>query len=202
MKNKEIQEQRMRGYFMQATKELLKGEGLKSLNVRSIADQAGYSFATLYNYFKDVKELVFLCVKDFEDECAAEIKQKVKKVPQGSERIKAITKAYIQYFVQYPSVFNLFFVEKLGDIGQKQPTAELIFTFLENLCADDWQYCIKSQDADENEIALVKQELTYVTAGMLLFYMNRIQPANYTDFIEIVNKQTDTIINRIKPAAF
>ena len=42
MNNKEIQEQRMKGYFMQATKELLKGEGLKSINVRSIAAQAGF----------------------------------------------------------------------------------------------------------------------------------------------------------------
>jgi AcrR family transcriptional regulator len=197
MKNKEIQEQRMRGYFMQATKELLKGEGLKSLNVRAIADQAGYSFATLYNYFKDVKELVFLCVNDFQDECTSEINLKVKKVPQGSERIKAITKAYVLYFVQYPSIFNLFFIEKLGDIGQKLPTAELIFNFLDRLCEVDWEYCIKYQNADKNEIELLKQELNYATAGMLLFYINRIQPANYTEFIEIADKQLDRIINRI-----
>jgi AcrR family transcriptional regulator len=200
MKNKEIQEQRMRGYFMQATKELLKGEGLKSLNVRAIADQAGYSFATLYNYFKDVKELVFLCVNDFQDECSSEIKLKVKKVPQGTERIKAIATAYMLYFVQYPSVFNLFFIEKLGDIGQKQPTSELIFTFLDRLCAEDWEYCIKNQNADENEIALIKQELNYAAAGMLLFYMNRIQPANYAEFIKIADKQLNTIISRIFPA--
>ena len=135
MNNKEIQEQLMKGYFMQATKELLKGEGLKSLNVRNIAQQAGYSFATLYNYFKDVKELVFLCVEDFQKECAAEITQKVNGIPSGPEKIKAITKAYMAYFVQYPSVFNLFFIEKLGDIGQKQPTANLIFTFLDRLTA-------------------------------------------------------------------
>jgi AcrR family transcriptional regulator len=69
MKNKEIQEQRMRGYFIQATKNILKGEGLKSISVRNIADQAGYSYATLYNYFKDVNELIFLCVNDFQEEC-------------------------------------------------------------------------------------------------------------------------------------
>src|SRR5512133_1434274 len=69
MKNKEIQEQRMRGYFIQAAKEILKGEGLRSLNVRHIADKAGYSYATLYNYFEDVNELTFLCVNDFYEEC-------------------------------------------------------------------------------------------------------------------------------------
>ena len=54
MKNKIIQEQRIKGYVIQAAKEILKGEGLKSISVRNIADQAGYSYATLYNYFKDI----------------------------------------------------------------------------------------------------------------------------------------------------
>ena len=199
MKNKQIQEQRMKGYFMQATKELLKGEGLRSINVRNIAEQAGYSYATLYNYFRDVKELVFLCVNDFQEECASEIVLKVKKIPRGIERIKAITKAYIGYFVQYPSVYNLFFVEKLGDIGQKQPTSNLIFTFLDRLCADEWDYCIKNQQTGENEVAIIKQELNYVSCGMLLFYMNRIQPADYKEFIETIDIQINAIMKRIEP---
>ncbi len=198
MNNKEIQEQRMKGYFMQATKELLKGEGLKSLNVRNIAQQAGYSFATLYNYFKDVKELVFLCVDDFQQECAAEITQKVNGVPGGPAKIKAITKAYMAYFVQYPSVFNLFFIEKLGDIGQKQPTANLIFTFLDRLTADDWDYCRKKYNLQENDITVAKAELNYITAGMLLFYMNRIQPASYSDFSEAIDIQINAIVDRIE----
>jgi AcrR family transcriptional regulator len=198
MKNKEIQEQRMKGYFMQATKELLKGEGLRSINVRSIAQQAGYSYATMYNYFKDVKELVFLCVNDFQQECTAEIKLKAEKSPRGIERIKAITRAYIAYFVQYPSVFNLFFIEKLGDIGQKQPTANLIFTFLDRLCAEEWDYCFEKQETNGNKLEIIKQELNYITCGMLLFYMNRIQPASYKDFTEIIDIQIESILNRIE----
>lgn len=198
MKNKEIQEQRMKGYFMQATKELLKGEGLRSINVRSIAQQAGYSYATMYNYFKDVKELVFLCVNDFQEECTAEIKLNVKKSPRGIERIKAITRAYIAYFVQYPSVFNLFFIEKLGDIGQKQPTANLIFTFLDRLCAEEWDYYLKNQETSGNKLEIIKQELNYITCGMLLFYMNRIQPESYKEFTETIDIQIDTILNRIE----
>jgi AcrR family transcriptional regulator len=200
MNNKEIQEQRMKGYFMQATKEMLKGEGLRSVNVRSIAQQAGYSYATLYNYFKDVKELVFLCVTDFQEECATEIAQKVKKISPGTERIKAITKAYVDYFVQYPSVFNLFFIEKLGDIGQKQPTAEMIFTFLDRLCAKDWEYYRENCNTDENTIILMRQQLNYVTCGMLLFYMNRIQPSDYKEFVANLNRQIESILSKLTPS--
>jgi AcrR family transcriptional regulator len=198
MPNKQLQEQRMKGYFMQATKELLKGEGLKSINVRNIAQQAGYSYATLYNYFKDVKELVFLCVTDFQEECTAEIESKVSHIPDGIERIKSISKAYIAYFVQYPSVFNLFFIEKLGDIGQKQPTAELIYSYLDRLCEKDWQYCIAHNQISQSESELMKQELNFVACGMLLYYMNRIQPANYQEFTNTVDNQINAITGSIK----
>ena len=45
-RNKEIQEQRVRQYFIDATREILKGEGLKAVNVRAVSERAGYSFAT------------------------------------------------------------------------------------------------------------------------------------------------------------
>ena len=41
MQKKEIQEQRIKGYFIEAAKEMLKGEGLKSISVRNIAERAG-----------------------------------------------------------------------------------------------------------------------------------------------------------------
>src|SRR5882757_3650074 len=111
MKNKEIQGQRMRGYFLAATKELLKAEGLRSVNVRSIADKAGYSPATMYSYFKDANELVFLCVHDFNEECRQHVKDRIKRSEKGITSIKAAVKAYAEFFIQYPGVFELFFIE-------------------------------------------------------------------------------------------
>ena len=54
MKNKDVQEMRMKNYFIQATKEILKSEGIKHVSVRSVADRAGYSYTTMYNYFKEI----------------------------------------------------------------------------------------------------------------------------------------------------
>jgi len=105
MGNKEIQEQRMKNYFIQATKEILKGEGLKCISVRNVADRAGYSYATLYNYFKDIKDLIFECVVDFQQECEEFVKAESKKSSAGKEKIKAVTTAYIKYFIQYPGIF-------------------------------------------------------------------------------------------------
>lgn len=65
MRNRQIQEERIKTYFLDAAKNLLRAEGLKGVSVRNVAYRAGYSYATLYNYFKDINDLLFRCVEDF-----------------------------------------------------------------------------------------------------------------------------------------
>lgn len=200
MDKKELQEQRIRGYFIQAAKEMLKGEGLRSINVRSVAEKAGYSFATLYNYFRDIKDLVFLCVKDFQDECQEYVTGEAKKCKRGKDRIKAITLAYLKYFIQYPGTYELFFLEKVNDIGQKQPTITLIYTFLDRLSDKEWDYLIKKGQVTAEESEILKIQLHALVAGLLLFYLNRREPANYNDFMKMVHAQLDhTIYNSSQP---
>lgn len=196
MTNKEIQQQRMRGYFIQAAKEMLKGEGLKSISTRKIASQAGYSYATLYNYFKDIKDLIFECVKDFQDEAAVFVQTESKAARPGIEKIKAMIKAYIKYFVQYPGTFELFFLERMSEMGSKQKTSELIYTFLDRLLEQDWNYCIENKILEVNKAANLKDEIRYVVSGLLLFYINRRQPASYTEFETVTNRQLNHIFDR------
>jgi len=194
MEKKEIQEQRMRGYFIQATKEMLKGEGLKSISVRNIADQAGYSYATIYNYFRDVKDLVFLCVKEFQDEIEIFIRDETSKSELGLPKIEGIAKAYIKYFVQYPGIFELFYIERVTDFGTKQPTVDLINNFLDKLCEDDWLLVAKQNKWDDAEVAQKKIALNALIIGMLLLYINRRNPDDYLKFMDNVNNQLKSIL--------
>ena len=135
MTNKEIKEKRTRGYFITATKEILKGEGSKALSVRNIADRAGYSYATLYNYFKDQTELVSLSLLEFKDECRESVNRNIRKSNPGKSEIRSIIKGYVQYFVQYPGVFDLFYLEKLASKNVNEEVISFlnclfIFSFL------------------------------------------------------------------------
>jgi len=195
IEKKEIQEQRMRGYFIEATKSLIQSEGVKSVSVRNIADQAGYSFATLYNYFKDVKVLIFECVKIFQEECEAFVMDKVGTQPAGIPRIKAITKEYVNYFMEYPGIFDLFFVEKLGSMGNPQQMGHAIYSFLNYLCDSDWEAVRNQGTYSEQQIDAIQKQLNYTSAGMLLFYMNRLQPASYAEFQSNIDHQLALIFN-------
>jgi AcrR family transcriptional regulator len=190
MNNKQIQEQRMKGYFIQATKEILKAEGLKSISVRNIADRAGYSYATLYNYFKDVKELIFLCVKDFQDEIETSINEKIAVIEPGKERIKKMAMGYLNYFLEYPGIFELFYLERMSDISSNDEATQLIVGFLDRLGDEDWKI-IESDGAIRE---LKKSRLNYAITGLLLFYMNRREPASYQEFTDRAKAQLDFLI--------
>jgi AcrR family transcriptional regulator len=56
---------------------IIESEGIKSIRARNIANQAGYSYATLNNYFKNIKELVFYCVQDFQKEGVNFVNEKI-----------------------------------------------------------------------------------------------------------------------------
>ncbi len=187
MDNKQIQSERIRGYFTQAAKEMLKGEGLRSVSTRSVAEKAGYSYATLYNYFKDINDLVFECVKDFQSECEFFVKTKTKKAKPGKEKLKAITAAYIDYFIEYPGTFELCFLEHIRDIGSRKELTELIYTFLDKLCEEQWSFCISEKLMDPVKVERIRQQLRFTVVGLLLFYENRRQPDNYEDFIILIN---------------
>jgi AcrR family transcriptional regulator len=191
-----IQEKRMREYFIEATKEILRGEGLRAVSVRNISEKAGYSYATLYNYFTDVKELIFECVQDFSQDCEEFIDRRVKNKPKGIERIKEITKSYSQYFIQYPGIFELFFIEKTSEIAGKKPTLALINTFFAKQCEEDLNYAvqhgqIKAEDSDQ-----MIETLFNATIGILLNYVFRRHPSNYKTYTKSLKEQIDFILER------
>jgi AcrR family transcriptional regulator len=194
IKNKEIQEKRMRDYFIQATKDILKGEGIRAVSVRSIADRAGYSYATMYNYFKDANELIFLCVSDFQQECKAFVTEHAKKSPRGKERLRASVLAYIHYFVEYPGIFELFYLAKVSDFGNKQTTIHVISNSLDNVCEAEWNYCLSHKLFKVEDVEMMKGQLKHLVVGLLLLYMNRMIPSTYPAFISQVNVHVDHLL--------
>lgn len=196
MGNTEIQEQRMKGYFIQATKEILKGEGLRSISVRNIADRAGYSYATLYNYFKDVRDLIFECVIDFQEECELFVKAETEFLPRGIEKINGISKAYVKYFIQYPGTYELLFLEKMNDLANNQPTIKMIASFLDKLTNSEWEFCIGEKMIDFTDASIKRNTLNFMVLGMLLLYLNRKQPETYKEFSDELETQLNAILLR------
>ncbi|MTK53657.1 TetR/AcrR family transcriptional regulator [Paludibacter sp.] len=193
--NKAIQEQRMKGYFIQATKDILKGEGLKGVSVRNVAQQAGYSYSTIYNYFKDVNDLVFVCISDFQQECASFVADQAQSSAPGVDRLKKLVVGYVNFFVEYPGLFELFYLAKVGDFGHKEATINVINSSLDAICEKEWNYCIARGMVKAADVERLKAQLRYMVISLLLLYLNRRFPASYSEFMNQLTIQINAILD-------
>lgn len=167
MRNRQIQEERIKTYFLDSAKNLLRAEGLKGVSVRNVAYRAGYSYATLYNYFKDINDLLFRCVEDFCREVAEFVAARTEGVAPGREGLRRTARAYVEYFVEYPGVFELFFLERLGGFGGRTETAALITGLLGRLCEPRLAECVADGTYTAEEAAAVEEKLRCMLPGML-----------------------------------
>ncbi len=175
-----IQEKRMKEYFLQAAQEIIRAEGIRALNVRTVAERAGYSFATLYNYYDDFKELVYSCVGHFLDECGSFIADSVKRNNSADSRLKKVTKAYINYFIQYPGTFELIFMERMTELNNDK-VGSLITDFRERIFND-------SETGIANDCITTPEIYFNLVNGTLMMYFFRRTPGSYKEFVTIYEK--------------
>jgi AcrR family transcriptional regulator len=194
MNNKELKEQRIKGYFIQAAKEILVGEGIKSLSVRTVSERAGYSYTTIYNYFEDLNDLIFYCVQDFYQECFEFVNGNNSENLNNLSKIEAKVMEYIKYFVNYPSVFELFFIERVINFGNKVQTIDLITNSLKNIMQKEWDKSIAHHQVSSSEAVKMQNRLQLSVTGLLLFYINRRTPAEYSEFMRNSKQEIHSIL--------
>lgn len=105
----EIKKQRMKTYFLEAAIQAVKNEGADQLTVRKVADAAGYSYATIYNYFKDLNALLWETRQLMILELVEAVKSKMSAPVKDKEDIKKVFKIYMGYFFENPEVFRFFY---------------------------------------------------------------------------------------------
>ncbi len=130
----------------------------------------------------------------FQEECKTFVEEQSIKKAKGRERLKASVVAYINYFVEYPGIFDLFYMTKPSGIGINSSALNVIATSLDNVCQDDWNYCMKEELILEQDIEKLKAQLRFIVVGMLLFYLNRRIPVSYTEFINQINIQINSLL--------
>lgn len=110
-----LKKSRMMRYFIDATNCIIKEEGLGGLSIRSVADRAGYSSATLYNYFENLSHLIFLASLDKlkrYNKAAAKI---ASSCSNSLEIYAKVCECFCLYCYESPEIFNILFFEHNQD---------------------------------------------------------------------------------------
>jgi AcrR family transcriptional regulator len=185
MEKKDLKEQRIKRYFIDSAKNMIRSEGVTSVSVRSVADDAGYSASTLYTYFKEINELLMICLFEFIDEIKDYIIQNMNKELFGNDKIKDFYNLFTRYFIQYPSIFQLVYIESnsffRSNYGSEKNLGERLIDLIKSELSADWKIALT--DKSDNELDNLQRNLYYSVLGQLLSYINRNEPKDYKEYI-------------------
>lgn len=107
--NKSIQKKRMMSYFIEAANEIIENEGLEGLTIRKVADKAGYNSATLYNYFENLKHLVFFSSIRHLSDYAKDLPEYLKKAKNPIDSCLRVWECFSRHSYTNPQVYQLIF---------------------------------------------------------------------------------------------
>lgn len=194
MDKKAIQEQRMKGYFIDAAKKVIKEEGISNLTVKKVADLAGYAPGTLYNYFTDLNTLLFYCTVDFWEECKNEVLKKGEEGIGVKEKIINYSQAYCEYFIDNPNVFQLIFLEDLGDILEEleeRVADSEVPLLLQKILKD----CVDKGIIPERNVTIIENLIGHSIHGILLFFIKERSTMTKEEVLKLIEDEVNYLLD-------
>jgi AcrR family transcriptional regulator len=192
--DKTIQTARVKGYFLDAARELIRGEGVAVVTARNVAEKAGYSYATLYNYFKDIRDLIFCCMEDFMKECRDFVASNTRDDMRGEDLLRATVWGYVKFFIQYPGIFDILFEQKPATVSTKNSELAEVGAFFDSLCGEAWLQCMKSRKPPRQAEPARRANLSYAVHGMLMVYLNRRADLDFAHVKDAVDRIVDAAV--------
>ena len=114
-----LRQRRIINYFIDAADEMIRQEGIDAVTIRKVADKAGYTSATLYNYFENLTHLIFLAAMNHLEEYYKEVVQRVKNCKNPVDIYLTISECFCEYSFSKPEIYYLLFYEyEDGKVGE------------------------------------------------------------------------------------
>lgn len=196
MVDKKIQSKRMKSFFINAGYDILLNDGLDNLTVRNIAKKAGYSYATIYNYFKDNNELMWSiglkAVREIADYLSKYYKAN-KNERNCDELLRLTYKKYITYFLENKNVYQFIFFKQFNNINLDEKNSPPV---LFNLQQEMMRKCVDEGFLKLKDIKLVGDLLTNSINGVLSLYFSGKENLTEEDLYIKVDRYIDFLLKK------
>jgi len=119
MNKRTIKKHRSMSYFIDAAAQIMDEEGIEFVTIRKVADMAGYNSATLYNYFKNLDELILYASIRHLKEYTLNLAKYIESTKNSIEKYYKIWECFCRYSFSKPLVYNnIFFGKHSNSIPQ------------------------------------------------------------------------------------
>ncbi|MFZ5967247.1 MAG: TetR/AcrR family transcriptional regulator [Bacillota bacterium] len=161
---KNLKRQRIKMYFLEAAKEIIMNEGVENVSVRKVADIAGYSYATIYNYFADLNDLLWDVKSVMINELVEVIQKRMHPVSYDIDGIKRLFRIYVAYYFENPNVFKFFYFHQVSKPNKKTENIEPNF---EEMWKETFKGFVLEGKLQEKNIEIVAKTFIYAIHGMI-----------------------------------
>lgn len=113
-KRKTIQKNRMWHYFVDAAVEIIETEGIDKITIRKVADRAGFTSSTVYNYFDELSHLVFFAAMRFTKDYIEDLPNYLNQGSNTIEKWLYSWECFCKHTFERPKIYSVIFINNLG----------------------------------------------------------------------------------------
>lgn len=118
------QKEELRQIIIKAASELFLKQGYDGFSMRHLAEDIGYSPATLYLYFRDKDDLLFTVVDEGFQRFEQVLRAAVTDNADPWARLTALGKAYVNFGLHNPAYYQLMFLWRADFLMENRPGEE------------------------------------------------------------------------------
>lgn len=161
----------VRNGFIQAAKVIILHEGVDSVTVRKVAQDSGYSYATIYHYFDDLNALLLAAKESMVKDVAAHFSTGDRTPFQSVADLKRSNRAYVQYYLDRQNVYHFFYSYRFENAAT--PNYELEFQ-------DGWVFAyqtfVRNGLLKPQDVIITAKTVIYAIQGLLALYFSSNGP--------------------------
>jgi len=169
---KHIQQMRMMNYFLEASCNIIKKDGIKELTVRKVADLAGYHYSTIYNYFRDLNDLIVQTTARFFDMSLEYIKTYASDSENELDYYIKAWEGFCNFSLENPNIFRCMFIEDFGDSAKSDMKKEMENISLFKNKRETIEKCIVKGYLPAEKIFAIEEMLISICVGRVLMFIN------------------------------
>lgn len=153
--------------FVEAAKGIIFREGVAFVTVRKIAEATGYSYATIYHYYKDLEALLIAAKESMVEDVATQMTSTDMPSFRDVVDIQRMNRMYAQFYLDNPHIYEFFYTYRFSH--ETNPNYDLRFQ-------DGWQIAYESfvdkGQLQKEDVATVAKTIIYVIHGLLALYFS------------------------------
>ena len=196
MTKKEIQRTRIIKYFTDSTISLIKSDGLENLTTKKIGDHAGYSYATIYNYFENFNDLICVAIAEIAAECAEFVKKKLK----GNtikERMINFVLLMTEFNIANPNIYYPFLSTSVDFSYFQKKTGDHFIHPAYDLLVRELKNAKEFEGKSNEEILILCNLLTNIFHAKMHFYLLMKSPATLKELNNEIITEVEYLFNLV-----